>query len=62
MGIDKSSFDERTRRYIRKMGEGELTERTISEASVVFMERILEEHWLSSISTYLWPWGVKTMG
>ena len=22
----------------------------------------MEEHWVSSISTYIWPWGVKTVG
>ena len=35
---------------------------TILEASVVFKEISLEEHWVSSVSTYLWPWGVETMG
>ena len=34
----------------------------ISEASAVFKERILEVHWMSSISTYLWTQGVETVG
>ena len=34
----------------------------ISEASTFFKGRILEEHWVSSVSTYLWPWGVETVG
>ena len=21
----------------------------------------MEEHWVSSVSTYLWPWGVNTV-
>ena len=27
-----------------------------------FKERILEEHWVSSISNYLWTWGLETVG
>ena len=34
----------------------------ILEASVVFKELILEEHWVSSVGTYLWHWGAKTVG
>ena len=34
----------------------------ISETLAVFKEQILEEHWMSSVITYLWPWGVKTVG
>ena len=34
---------------------------TISEASEVFKEQIMEEHWVFSVSTYLWPWGVETV-
>ena len=33
----------------------------ILESSAVFMERILEKNWVSSVSAYLWPWGVKTV-
>ena len=34
----------------------------ISETSAFFKERIMEEHWVYSVSTYLWPWGVKDVG
>ena len=41
---------------------GESREWTISEASSVFKEQIMEEHWVSSVSTHLWTWGVETVG
>ena len=31
------------------------------EALALFKERILEEHWVSSVSTYILPWGVQTL-
>ena len=34
----------------------------ISEASSVLKEQNQEEHLVSSISTYLWLWGVETVG
>ena len=41
---------------------GDSREWMISETSAFFKERIMEEHWVYSVSTYLWPWGVKDTG
>ena len=41
---------------------GDSREWTILEASAVFKARILEEHLVSSVSTYLWPWESETVG
>ena len=43
------------------MERGESREWTILEASAVLKKQILEEHWVSSVSTYLWPWGIETV-
>ena len=32
------------------------------ESSEVFKEKIMGEHWVSSVRNYLWPWGVDTVG
>ena len=47
---------------MRTMGEGGLKRMAISEALAVFKERIMEEHWVSSVSTHLWPLGINTVG
>ena len=32
------------------------------ESLAVFKQRILEEHWLYRLSSYLWSWGVEAVG
>ena len=32
-----------------------------SESSAVFKQLILEEHWLSGFSSYLWYWGSEAV-
>ena len=40
---------------------GDSREWKILEALEVFKELIMEEHLVSYVSTYLWPWGVDTL-
>ena len=47
---------------MRTMVEGGLKRMENFEALAVLKERIMEEHWVYSFSTYLWSWGVETVG
>ena len=57
-GADLTSEQEGIR---EKWERGDSREWTILEALAVFKERTMKEHWVSSVSTYIWHWGVKTV-
>ena len=66
MKLWPGDWEEQLDRMNKKVDEdnerGDSIEWKTLEALAVFKGLILEEHWVSSISTYLWTWGVETVG